>query len=387
MKIIHLPAWAAVVTLTMVLAACNGGRQHDGQVTASGTAPTIVSEEISFSVDTLYHELETPWGITWLPDGRILVTERAGEILVFKADRYTGEKLTGVPETYQHGQSGLLDIQAHPDFENNGWIYATYAKPATGGGSTALIRFRLTGNQIEDLEELYQTHPVTTSRVHFGSRIVFDNAGYVYFSTGERGTKENAQDLTNDMGKIHRLHDDGRIPGDNPFINNAEAMHSIWSYGHRNVQGMAYDPANDVVYATEHGPRGGDELNVIEKGRNYGWPVITYGIDYDGAIISDLTKKDGMEQPLHYWVPSIATCGLLFYTGDKYPGWENTLFAGGLAGMHIARVAVNGSRYRHEEKLLRDIGRVRQVAQSPDGYIYVLTEGPGLLLKLIPVTG
>ena len=345
---------------------------------------SIQTEELAFQIDTLYTELENPWGMTWLPDGRMLVNERAGEILVFDGDLYTGEKLVGFPVTYNRGQSGLLDIQIHPNYAENGWIYVTYAKPGTGGGSTTLIRFKLDGNQITDLEELYQTMPVTSAGVHFGSRIIFDNDGYLYFSTGDRGVKPNSQDLTNDMGKVHRLHDDGRIPEDNPFVDVAGAKHSIWSYGHRNVQGMVYDSDNDVIYATEHGPRGGDELNKVEKGKNYGWPVITYGIDYSGAVISDLTHQDGMEQPVHYWTPSIAVCGLMLYTGDQFPEWKGNIFSGALALTHVARVVMNDGQYSHEEKLLDGIGRVRQVAQSPDGYVYVLTEGPGQLLKLVP---
>lgn len=345
---------------------------------------SIQTEELAFQIDTLYTELENPWGMTWLPDGRMLVNERAGEILVFDGDLHTGEKLVGFPVTYNRGQSGLLDIQIHPNYAENGWIYVTYAKPGTGGGSTTLIRFKLDGNQITDLEELYQTMPVTSAGVHFGSRIIFDNDGYLYFSTGDRGVKPNSQDLTNDMGKVHRLHDDGRIPEDNPFVDVAGAKHSIWSYGHRNVQGMVYDSDNDVIYATEHGPRGGDELNKVEKGKNYGWPVITYGIDYSGAVISDLTHQDGMEQPVHYWTPSIAVCGLMLYTGDQFPEWKGNIFSGALALTHVARVVMNDGQYSHEEKLLDGIGRVRQVAQSPDGYVYVLTEGPGQLLKLVP---
>lgn len=384
MNIIHLLTLSSLFIVGGLSAGCIDNKQSGSEANTRQKEPPIASEEASFYIDTVHTGLENPWGMTWLSDGLLLVTERAGEVLVFKNDQYTGEKLADFPATYQNGQSGLLDIQRHPNYADNGWVYVTYAKPAEGGGSTTLIRFQLNGNHITNLEELYQTDPVTSSGAHFGSRIIFDGNGYVYFSTGDRGTKENAQELANDMGKIHRLHDDGRIPQDNPFVNNPNAKHSIWSFGHRNVQGMAYDRANDVVYATEHGPRGGDELNIVEKGRNYGWPVITYGINYDGSIISDLTQKHAMEQPIHYWVPSIATCGLLFYTGDQYPGWKNNLFVGALAGMHLARVEVSGGKYRHEEKLLQDIGRVRQVAQSPDGYIYILTEGPGLLLKLIP---
>lgn len=362
---------------------CTGnGGQHGVNSVQAGQP--ISSEATTFYIDTLYTGLDNPWGMAWLPDGRMLVTERKGEILVFENGRYTGGKLGGLPTVYERGQGGLLDIQPHPQCAENGWVYATYAKPGQGGGSTALIRFRISGNEITDLETLYQTAPLSTAGVHFGSRIVFDKAGYLYFSTGERGVKENAQHLANDMGKIHRLRDDGRIPTDNPFVHTAHAKPSIWSYGHRNVQGLAYDSTNNMIYATEHGPRGGDELNVIEKGKNYGWPVITYGIDYSGAILSELTEKEGMEQPIHYWTPSIATCGLLYYTGDKFPEWHGNLFTGALALTHVARVELRNGNYVHEEKLLQDIGRVRHVAQGQDGHVYVLTAGPGMLLKLRP---
>lgn len=362
---------------------CTGSGGQHGSTSAQAGQP-ISSEKIIFYIDTLYAGLDNPWGMAWLPDGRMLVTERKGEILVFENGRYTGEKLAGFPATYERGQGGLLDIQPHPRCAENGWVYATYAKPGQGGGSTTLIRFRIAGTEITELETLYQTAPLSTAGVHFGSRIVFDKAGYLYFSTGERGVKENAQNLANDMGKIHRLHDDGRVPADNPFVHTPHAKPSIWSYGHRNVQGLAYDSTNNIIYATEHGPRGGDELNVIEKGKNYGWPVITYGIDYSGAIVSELTEKEGMEQPIHYWTPSIATCGLLYYTGDKFPEWHGNLFTGALALTHVARVELKNGNYAHEEKLLQDIGRVRHVAQGQDGYVYVLTEGPGMLLKLRP---
>lgn len=372
-----------LLAVGFVLGACqsNGNPTND---TPPREGSPVTTEKVSFYLDTLADGLENPWGITWLPDGRALVTERGGEILVVENDEYEGRKLQGFPEVYVNGQSGILDIQTHPNYENNGWLYVTYAKPGDGGGSTTLIRFKVDGDQIIELEELYQTLPLSTRGVHFGSRIIFDNDGYLYFSTGDRGVMENAQKLDNDMGKVHRLHDDGRIPDDNPFVDTPGAKPSIWSYGHRNVQGMVYDRANNIIYTTEHGPRGGDELNIVEKGKNYGWPIITYGIDYSGAIISDLTEKEGLEQPIHYWTPSIAACGLLFYTGDKYPAWEGNLFSGALALTHVARVEVSNGKYVHEEKLLEGIGRVRQVAQSPDGYIYVLTEGPGMLLKLVP---
>ncbi len=374
----------ALAIAALCLACVGNGSNGGGGHTSRRIGQPVPSEKATFYIDTLYAGFDHPWGMAWLSDGRMLITERKGEVLVFEKDRYTGEQLEGFPETYQRGQGGLFDVQPHPDHAANGWVYATYAKPGQGGGSTTLIRFRLSGTEIAELETLYQTTPLSTAGVHFGSRIAFDNAGYLYFSTGERGVKENAQDLANDLGKIHRLHDDGRIPADNPFVDTPYAKPSIWSYGHRNVQGLAYDSTNNTLYATEHGPRGGDELNLIERGKNYGWPVITYGIDYSGAIISTLTEKEGMEQPLHYWTPSIATCGLLYYTGDKFPAWHGNLFAGALALTHVARVELKNGNYVHEEKLLQDIGRVRHVAQGPDGYIYILTEGAGLLVRLIP---
>lgn len=385
-----ITTFSAVFLIVISLTSCNSsGQQADIRTPENREARlsgVIQSEKSAFQIDTIQTDLENPWGITWLPDGRMLVNERKGEILVFEENTYTGRKLIGFPETYVQGQGGLLEIQAHPMYQENGWIYVTYAKPGEGGGSTTLIRFKLDGDQIINLEELYQTQPLSTARVHFGSRIIFDNDGYLYFSTGERGVKTNSQDLTNDMGKIHRLNDDGSIPQDNPFVNTTGVKPSIWSYGHRNIQGMTYDSENNIIYATEHGPQGGDELNIVEKGKNYGWPVITYGIDYNGDIISDLTHQEGMEQPIHYWTPSIAACGLLFYTGDKFPEWKGNVFSGALAMTHVARVEIKNSQYTHEEKLLSQIGRVRQVAQGPDEYIYVLTEGPGMVLRMVPAT-
>ncbi|HEY1024228.1 MAG TPA: PQQ-dependent sugar dehydrogenase [Sphingobacteriaceae bacterium] len=340
-----------------------------------------------FTVDTLYTRLNNPWGIAWLPDGRALVTERSGQILIFKNDKYTGQKVAGMPAVYQRGQGGLMDIQLHPNYKQNGWIYIAYSKPGSGGGSTTIMRAKLNGNTLVGKQDIYQTKPLSTSGVHFGSRIVFDRKGYLYFSSGERGTKPNAQNLGNDMGKIHRLHDDGRIPKDNPFISKSGAKGSIWSYGHRNPQGMVYDAATDRIWAHEHGPKGGDELNLIEKGKNYGWPVVTYGIDYNGDIISKLKEKEGIQKPVHYWVPSIGPCGMALVTSDRYSGWKGNLLIGALALTHVSRVKLTNGKFAGEEKLLQNIGRVRAVAQSPDGYIYVLTEGPGMLLKLIPKRG
>lgn len=355
-------------------------------LTWSGRMPETAdpSKKDPFTVDTLYSRLRNPWGITWLPDGRALVTERSGEILIFRDDRYTGQKVAGLPPVYQNGQGGLMDIVLHPEYKKNGWIYISYAKPGPGGGGTAIIRARLNGNRLTDIQTIFQARPLSASGAHFGCRMVFDKNGYLYFSIGERGTKPNSQTLANDLGKIHRVHDDGRIPADNPFAKRQGARGTIWSYGHRNPQGMAYDAENDRIWAHEHGPKGGDELNLIQKGKNYGWPVTTYGIDYNGDIISKLKEKEGIENPVHYWVPSIGPCGMTLVTSDRYPRLKGGLLIGALALTHVSHVKLRGTRFAGEEKLLNNVGRVRQVAQSPDGYIYLLTEGRGMLLKLIP---
>lgn len=322
--------------------------------------------------------------MTWLPDGRMLVTERAGEILIFKDDKYTGEKLTGVPAVFNQGQGGLLDITLHPDYENNPWIYIAYSKPVEGGATTAITRFKLNGNQVTDLQELFTAKPYIPADYHFGSRIVFDKDNFMFFSAGERGTQPKVQELDNDHGKIHRLHDDGRIPADNPFVNQKGAKASIWSYGHRNPQGMVYDKATGRLWAAEHGPKGGDELNLIEKGKNYGWPKTSYGINYDGTILTKDKELPGIQNPARYWVPSIAPCGITIVTSDKYPNWKGNILVTALAFKHIARVELNNTTYVKEEQLLQDMGRFRDVEESPDGFIYAVSEGPGLLVKLAP---
>lgn len=342
------------------------------------------TDKMTIKVDTLHTGFQNPWGIAWISNGRILITEKRGEILIFKDDKYSGEKVTGLPAVYANGQAGLLDITTHPDYAQNGWIYISYAKPISGGGATTIARFKLNGNAVADFQDLIVTTPVWNGGTHYGSRIVFDNQNFLYFSNGERGSQDNAQDLRNSHGKIHRMHDDGRIPADNPFVNTADAIPSIWTYGNRNPQGLYFDKANNRLWEVEHGPRGGDELNILEKGKNYGWPVITYGINYNGTPITDITEKEGMEQPVKYWTPSIATCGMTMVTSDKYPEWKGNILVAALAGTHIARVEMNGNQATGEEKLFQGIGRVRQVAQSPDGYIYAVTEGTGLLVKFLP---
>ena len=345
---------------------------------------TTQTEKMIIKVDTLHRGFQNPWGMTWINAETLLVTEKKGEVLIFKKDSFSGQKVTGLPAFYTSGQSGLLDIAIHPNYAQNGWIYIAYGKPVGDGGATTIARFKLSGTAITSFEELIVTTPEWKGGTHYGSRIVFDNQNHLYFSNGERGSQDNAQNLKNSHGKIHRIHDDGRIPADNPFVNTAGAIPSIWTYGNRNPQGLFFDKASNRLWEVEHGPRGGDELNLLEKGKNYGWPVITYGINYNGTPITDITEKEGMEQPVKYWTPSIATCGMTLVTSDRYPAWKGNFLVAALAGTHIARVEMNGTKPVGEEKLLPGIGRVRQVAQSPDGYVYAITEGTGLLIKLVP---
>lgn len=349
------------------------------------TGVVVNSEKQKFIVDTITSALQSPWGMAFLPDGRALVTEKAGEIRIIKDGKLLAEKITGVPVVRSQGQGGLLDIQLHPDYASNGWIYLTYSKPTGEEGGTVLARAKLEGNALTNLQELFQALPLSSSEVHFGSRIAFDGKGYVFFTSGERGKKENAQDLGNHLGKVLRLHEDGKVPTDNPFVNTPGAKPEIWSYGHRNLQGLYYDKQTGILWNHEHGPKGGDELNRVEKGKNYGWPVITYGINYDGSSITDVTAKEGMEQPVKYWVPSIAPCGLTMVTSDRYPNWKGNFLVGALAFQLVARVELADGKFVKEERLLEKMGRVRAVVQSPDGYIYVTLELPGKIVRLVPV--
>lgn len=374
-----------LITLLTMNTACSQKDIEDFTPPTTGDLKfTTQTDKLSIKVDTLHTGLQNPWGMTWIAGDRMLVTERKGEILIFEKDKFTGTKVTGLPSMYVNGQAGLLDIATHPNYQQNGWIYISYAKSVPGGGATTIARFKLNGSSVSDFQDLIVTTPAWNGGTHYGSRIVFDKSNFLYFSNGERNAMNNAQDLSNSHGKIHRIKDDGSIPSDNPFVNTPGAVASIWTYGNRNPQGMVYDQKNDRIWSVEHGPKGGDELNLIEKSKNYGWPVITYGINYNGAPISNITSKDGMEQPKHYWVPSIATCGMTLVTSDRYPEWNGNILVAALAKQHITRIEMNGTTFSKEEKLFENIGRVRQVSQSPDGYLYAVTEGTGLLVKLLP---
>jgi glucose/arabinose dehydrogenase len=287
------------------------------------------------------------------------------------------------------GQGGLLDIELHPDYKQNGWIYFSYSSPNEEDKSianTAIMRARLNGDQLIDQERIFKAIPETGTRHHYGCKLEFDKEGYLYFSVGDRGNRDrNPQSLDNDCGKIHRIKDDGSIPGDNPFVGDSKARPSIYSYGHRNPQGVCMHPVTGRIWTDEHGPKGGDELNLIEKGKNYGWPVISFGINYNGTTFTNDTAKAGMEQPVTYWIPSIAPCGMTFVKGDRYPNWKNNILTGSLSFHYLHRVQLDGEKVVHQEKLLEGIGRVRNVEMSPDGYIYLAIEKPGKILKLIPL--
>ncbi|WP_281542931.1 PQQ-dependent sugar dehydrogenase [Maribacter aestuarii] len=340
-------------------------------------------ENIPFNAELFVDNLQIPWGFVFLPDGAMLITEKSGEIIHFKDNNKT--KISNVPEVYNRGQGGLLDIELHPDYEKNGWIYISYASEEGEGkgGHTAVMRAKLDGNALINNELLYKATPNTTKGQHFGSRIIFDNDGYLYFSIGERGARDvNPQDITRDGGKIYRMYDDGRIPDDNPFVNKEGAKTAIYSYGHRNPQGLAKHPTTGELWDNEHGPRGGDEINIIQKGANYGWPLVTYGINYSGTPITEKTEMEGTVQPIYYWVPSIAPSGMAFVTTDKYADWKGSVLVGSLAFQYLERLQMDGEKVILREKLLNK-GRVRDVKEGPDGLIYVAVEGKGIY-KLIP---
>ncbi|TDN97135.1 glucose/arabinose dehydrogenase [Sunxiuqinia elliptica] len=347
----------------------------------------VESEVQKFIIDTVVSGLEVPWGLEFLPNGDLLIAERSAKLFRFTNNEL--QEISGLPNILVKGQGGLLDLELHPDYESNGWIYMAYSGYADGSpdeACTNIMRARLQGNSLVDQELIFDGYPDSNKGHHWGCKLEFDREGYLFFGIGDRGSRDvNPQSLTNTNGKIHRIHDDGSIPEDNPFVSTPDAVKSIYSYGHRNPQGTAMHPETGEIWETEHGPRGGDELNLIKPGVNYGWPVISYGINYDGTSFTDLTEKEGMEQPLTYWDPSIAPCGTTFVKGDRYKNWKNNILVGSLRFMYLERVVLDGYQVVHHEKLLEGIGRVRNVEMSPDGYVYVAVENPGKILRLVPV--
>jgi glucose/arabinose dehydrogenase len=356
-------------------------------ITAPASAQTVQSQKQAFRPVVVTNGLDHPWSLAFLPDGRMLVTERSGQLRVIVDGRLQDAPIAGVPEVVAKGQGGLLDVILHPDYANNGWIYLSYAASSLRGAHTAVARARLDGNRLVDLQSIFTGNNVASGGVHFGSRLAFGGDGKLYVTVGERGDSDRAQDLGSHNGTAVRLNDDGTVPGDNPFVNTAGAMPEIYSYGHRNPQGMARHPGTGAIWLHEHGPKGGDEINIVRPGINYGWPVITYGRSYAGFSIGEGSEKPGLAQPIHHWTPSIAPSGMAFYTGDKFPAWRGNLFVGSLKFRHLVRVELDGERVVFQERLLENaFGRVRDVRQGPDGLLYLLTdEDDGALIRLEPV--
>ena len=341
--------------------------------------PIEAESSDKYSYEMVVEGLDIPWGFTFLPDQSILITEKSGEIIHFKDGEKT--QIQGAPQVYDRGQGGLLDVVLHPDYENNGWIYFSYSSTEGegNGGNTAIMRAKLEGNQLTSKEVLYKASPNTTKGQHFGSRIAFDKEGYLYFSAGERGERDvNPQDITRDNGKVYRLNDDGSVPSDNPFVGQENAVEAIYSYGHRNPQGMILNPETGEIWVHEHGPKGGDEINVVKKGANYGWPVVTYGENYSGTSITDERSRPDMEDPIFYWLPSIAPSGFAYVTSDKFPELKGDLLVGSLKFQYLELLNLDGKKINKRTKLLEGSGRMRDVRQGPDGNIYVAIEGKGI---------
>ena len=349
----------------------------------SGQSPVLRSANHDYRAVAVADGLINPWSIAFLPGGDILITERPGRLRLVRHGVIRMAPIEGVPEVLAEGQGGLLDVVPHPDFESNQLLYLSYSKPVGDGteATTAVARGRFENDRLMDVEDIFVAE--TEGRPgHYGGRLAFDEDGYLFVTVGERQVPSTgdleahpAQDVSNHHGTVNRLHDDGRVPTDNPFVGEIDVRPEVWSYGHRNPQGMAIHPETGDIWITEHGPQGGDELNRILPGLNYGWPVIGYGVNYgSGSAIHEGTLRDGIEPPTHFWVPSIATSGLMIYTGDVFPAWKGSVFVGGLAGQQIGRLTMDGHRVIREEAILQGMGRVRDVRESPDGYIYVAIE-------------
>lgn len=365
------------VMLASALAACG---------TESGAEQAVYSsEEHDFRLETVAEGLDRAWALAFLPDGDFLVTEQAGRLLRIEPESGARQAIGGVPEVAAVGQGGLLDVALHPDFADNRWVYFSYAAPGEGGYATRVARGRLSGDALTDLEVLFTAEPFVDGGRHFGSRLLFHD-GYLFATFGERGRKDPAQNLGNVLGTLVRLRPDGSIPEDNPFADDSDAHDAIYSYGHRNAQGIALHPETGRVWLHEHGPQGGDEINLPEPGANYGWPETTYGRAYSGERFAPKPPVEGYASPIYHWTPSIAPSGMAFYTGDAFPGWRGDLFVGALKLTHLARLEIEGGEVVAEERLLDDAGmRIRDVREGPDGYLYLLIDANDApLLRLVP---
>jgi aldose sugar dehydrogenase len=354
---------------------------------ALAAAQTVRTEEHSFRVVKVVEGLANPWSVAFLPDGRMLVTEKAGRLRTIASGKLDPQPVAGLPEVTPHGQGGLHDVVLHPQFAKNSLVYIAYSGRGDDGFGTELARGELKGNRLENVQVLFRQSPKGSRGAHFGGRIVFDRAGFVYLTLGDRGEMDRAQKPGDHAGSVIRLHDDGRVPADNPFAGKAGWKPEKFTLGNRNMQGAALHPQSGALWTHEHGPQGGDEVNVIRAGTNYGWPVITYGVQYGiGTKIGEGREKAGMAQPVHYWVPSIAPSGMAFYTGDRFPKWKGDLFVGALRDRMLVRLKLDGEKVVKEERMLQGVlGRIRDVRAGPDGFIYLLTdEGNGVLARLEP---
>jgi glucose/arabinose dehydrogenase len=394
----EMPMWSATLSEKEIRAMVIYIREQQslyrrGQIKFQKPADdvTVKSQLHDFQVHTWVENLTEPWSLAFLPGNRAVVTEKRGRVYLIENGKLASEPLAGVPKVDTGGQAGMFDVVPHPNYAQNGWLYFAFSDPQENASGqavslTRIIRGKIRDNALVEQETIFQAPLEVYPKiggVHFGGRIVFDGKGHLFFTIGERGTKENAQNLAVPMGKVHRIFDDGRVPDDNPFAKDAKAFRTIWSYGHRNPQGLAMNPSTGELYDVEHGPRGGDEVNLVLPGRNYGWPVITYGMDYPGTPIGDgITAKEGMEQPVKYWVPSIAPCGANFYNGDLFPKWKNNLFVASLVGEQLVRLEIKHDKLVAEEMLFRDLGRIRHVIGGPDGALYVLL--PKRIARITP---
>ena len=389
-----MPAYGEVLSDTQVyeladyiLAAIEDKKSEDFN-TGKHDDVVFVSEGMRLKLELVADNADSPWAITQSLDGTLFYTDKSGKLFTKKGNVI--QEIKGLPLVKFKGQGGLMDVILHPDFDINQRIYLSYSKPKPddhGYGTTAVFSGELKNNEIVNGKDIFVAEPYENTNIHYGSRMIFDNDGFLFVSVGERGRRdENPQNLNSHLGKIHRLNDDGTVPVDNPFYDTLDAKKSIYSYGHRNPQGLCYNPVTNKIYDNEHGPRGGDEVNLVLAGKNYGWPVITYGINYIGTKITDLTHQEGMEQPLRYWVPSIATCGMEIVTSDKYPAWKGNILSGSLKFNYLHRdVFDENDQLIKEEKLFPDIGRMRSIEQCVDGYIYFSLEDPGKIYRIVPM--
>jgi glucose/arabinose dehydrogenase len=368
------PAAAAVV-ITTAMAAC---------AQAQGDTQTITTKAGKVTVETLATGLDHPWGMAFLPDGRMLVTERAGRLRILGTDNKLSEPLAGVPDVAASGQGGLLDVQLDPAFATNRTIYFSYAEAGGAGASTAFARATLGEGKLENVKLIFRQEPKVSGGGHFGGRIVFAPSGHMFLTTGDRQKFDPAQDLASHIGKVIRLNKDGSVPNDNPFVGRANVKPEIWSYGHRNVQGAAIEPGTGALWTIEFGPKGGDELNRPEAGKNYGWPLVSWGSHYDGRDIPDPPTRPDLVDAVKYWNPVISPSGMIFYTGAKFPAWKNNLLVAGLSSESLTRLKIENGKVVDEERIDMD-ERIRDVEQGPDGSIYLLTdESGGAVWRLRP---